>query len=127
MPIAWLCATFPKEVVSIGTTIVLCGFVAIYYVFGMVPFLTAVAIFVAFGFWLEGRKSVPMPPEMFDEPVLEPLDEPPPFPALTAVEQRFLQQQRRYAALTSPPLEISPVSSDRTGNAVRQPPVRHRW
>jgi hypothetical protein len=126
MPIAWLCATYPAEVTQVSTTIFLFGLVGVYYAYGLMTLMVIVGCMIILAFWFEGSRPVPIPPEMFGGPLLEPPDDPlPPLP-LTATERRFVEQQRRYT-LTNRPVGISPVVSDRSGNAVRPPPAGHRW
>lgn len=110
---------------SIGTTVFLLGLVAIYYAYGLTTLLVIVGCLIVLAFWLEGRRPVPIPPEMFGDPVAEPPDEPPLLPS--PVERRFIDQQRLYAAITNRPGGTFPAASDRAGSAVRPPPAGHRW
>src|SRR5882672_12555498 len=95
MPVCWLCATHLEEVVSIGTTAFWLGLVAIYYAFGMETFLIIVGCLIVLGFWVEGHRPVPIPPEMFAEPGADPPGGTPLLPS--PAERRFIAQQRRYA------------------------------
>jgi hypothetical protein len=125
MPLCWLCATYPAEVTQVSTTIFMIGLVGVYYAFGLQTLLIIVGCMIVLGFWVEGHRPVPIPPEMFGDGATGPPDGPPLLPSPT--EQRFIAQQRRYGQVNSPPVETSPAVSDRSGSAVRPPPAGHRW